>query len=184
MEAISWRSRASQFGKPLLLAAFICVPLIRDGVPQKQVQGFTKAIIKSGMPKVGDSKQNWLVASDPRGEGAIIAAATFHCLQRSPALLRIYRGSKELGSSDWMGRDYKPAFEQKGELLAHLDKVQVSRIFVDLSVPPNRQSPHEHLLLQALQSANDRWQLELDQPITRRPAETGRLLVYQRKTTD
>lgn len=184
MNVIPWPSRTSHIVKPLLLAAFICVPLIRDGVPQKQVLGFTTAVIKSGMPKIGDPKRNWLVASDPRGEGAIIAAATFHCLQRSPSLLRIYRGSKELGSSDWMGRNYKQAFTQEGELLEHLDKVQVSRVFVDLSVPAKRQSPHEHLLLKALQSAESRWQLEFDQPITRRPTETGMLLVYQRKTTD
>jgi hypothetical protein len=83
-----------------------------------------------------------------------------------------------------MGRNYKQAFTQERELLEHLDKVQVSRVFVDLSVPPKRQSPHEHLLLQAMESAVGRWQLEIDQPITRRPAETGRLLVYQRKNTD
>ncbi len=79
--------------------------------------------------------------------------AAFGCPQRSPSLLRVYRGSKELASSDWMGRGYQAAFASDDALLAHLDKLQVTRVFVDLSVPPDRKQPREQLFITAMQSA-------------------------------
>jgi len=148
--------------------------------PKKSVHGFTAAVQRSNAPLPTTQPERWLVASDPRGEGAIIAAAAFACPQRSPSVLRVYRASKELASSDWMGRGYQPAFTNDSGLLSHLDKLQIQRVFMDLSVPDGRQTLHEVQLLAALQSAKDRWHLDFEQPITRRPRETGVLRVYRR----
>jgi hypothetical protein len=176
-----WKSRLAQCCKPVLLLIFALLPLQNSNSwPMKDVHGFSSAVSRSGLPQLGHQKESWLVASDPRGEGAIIAAAAFACPQRTPSLLRVYRGSKELAKSDWMGRGYQAAFVNSDQLLDHLDKMKVTRVFVDLSTPPDRQQPHEHQLLTAMQSANDRWHLDFEQPITRRPGETGVLHVYQR----
>ena len=152
--------------------------------PTKEVHGFGTVVAQSGIPASATDASNWLVASDPRGEGAIIAAAAFNCPQRSPSTLRVYRGSKELASSDWMGRDYQSPFADETALLNHLDKLHVSRVFVDLSGPVAKRLPHEKLLHAAMESADNHWTLDFEQPITRRPGETGTLLVYKRTSPE
>lgn len=163
------------------LAAVFAVGLGGLGeLPSKAVNGFGSAVSKSLPDYVNKQSTHWLIASDPRGEGAVIAAAAFTCPQRSPSLLSVHRGSKELASSDWMGRGYQPVFVNNDQLLDHLDKMRITRVFVDLSAPPDRQQLHERQLLTAMQSANDRWHLDFEQQLTRRPGETGVLRVYQR----
>jgi len=181
LSLVPWKRNLAQWCPPVLLLIFALAPLQNINLrPMKDVHGFGSAVLISGLPQPGHEKENWLIASDPRGEGAVIAAAAFACPQRAPSLLRVYRGSKELGSSDWMGRGYQQAFGNTAELLEHLDQLQISRVFVDLSVPPDRQQPHELQLFTAMQSANDRWQLAFEQPVIRRPGETGTLRVYRR----
>ncbi len=183
LEAVPWpRSVRPAFGACLHLV-FLALFLFERGLPVKEVLGFTQAVEKLGVPKAGDSKQNWLIASDPRGEGAVIAAAAFHCPQRSPSLLRIYRGSKELASSDWMGRDYQSQFADEAALLRHLDELQITRVMVDLSVPAAKRMKHEQLLGAAMQSAPGLWTLDFEQSITRQPGETGRLQAYKRSVS-
>lgn len=163
------------------LAAIFAVALGEFAeLPSKDVNGFGSAVSKSLPDYTNNQTTRWLVASDPRGEGAIIAAAAFACPQRTPSLLRVYRGSKELATSDWMGRGYQAAFVSTAQLLEQLDKLHITRVFVDLSVPPDRQQPHEQLLLTAMQSADDSWHLAFEQPVTRQPGKTGVLRVYQR----
>lgn len=163
-----------------LAAIFVLGAVEVSEIPSKDVHGFGSAVLKSlPAPQEGRAVY-WLIASDPRGEGAVIAAAAFACPKRSPSPLRVYRGSKELGSSDWMGRGYQAAFASQDQLLDHLDKLRISRVFVDLSSPAERQQPHERQLLAAINLAPDRWQLAFEQTVTRRPGETGVLRVYQR----
>jgi hypothetical protein len=154
------------------------------GCPAKEVKGFSAAVQLSGVPSLdAPASQNWLVASDPRGEGAIIAAAAFATQRRSPSLLRVYRGSKELAASDWMGRGYKVAFENAESLLDHLNKQDITRVFVDLSVPENARKEHEKLLETAMRSQSELWHLDFEQEVKRAPGQTGRLLVFKRLGT-
>jgi len=148
--------------------------------PDKNVHGFTAAVVRSGVPVKSTEATRWLIASDPRGEGAVIAAAAFNSQHRSPSFLRIYRGSKELATSDWLGRDYQSPFSNETDLLNHLDKLQVNRVFLDLSLPKERRQPHELLLEKAMHSAGNRWKLDFEQIITRQYGESGNLLVYIR----
>ncbi|WP_395753437.1 ArnT family glycosyltransferase [Prosthecobacter sp.] len=180
LEGLPWSKPGSSSGKSVLFTALIAVFLFNTGLPVKEVHGFGQAVEKLGLPNKGESKQNWLIASDPRGEGAVIAAGAFGCPQRSPSLLRIYRGSKELASSDWMGRDYRSQFADESAILKHLDELQITRVLVDLSVPETKRTKHEQLLQAAMQSAPSVWALDFDQPITRQPGATGKLSAYKR----
>jgi len=148
--------------------------------PEKNVTGFSQAVETSGVPQLGTPPVNWLVAADPRGEGAIIAAAAFHCPQRSPSLLKVYRGTKELSTSDWLGRGYTLAFPNDSLVLAHLDKLNIRRVFIDLSAGESVRKEHELQLHHALSNAPDHWTLDFDQPIVRGPDSAGKLLVYKR----
>lgn len=177
--AALWRPGSQ--AQVIALLAIIAAALPMARWPDKAVSGFSQSVTRAAVPqKQADRQTRWLIASDPRGEGAVIAAAAFSCSQRSPSLLRVYRGSKELASSDWMGRGYQTAFANHGDLLAHLDKLQVTRVLVDLSVPAARKQPHEQQLLAALESDAVRWRLDYEQSVKRTAGETGVLIVYAR----
>jgi len=177
---LPWPVKLERWAQPVLLIGFALLPLLNADIwPTKDVHGFDAAVLRSGVPRQGEAKQNWLVASDPNGEGAVIAAAAFACPQRSPSLLRVYRGSKELSSSDWMGRGYAVAVSSVPELLDHLDKTGVTRVFVDLSIPEAQRPAHLRLLLAAMQSGDSRWKLSFEMPVMRVWWEKGLLLVYQ-----
>lgn len=148
--------------------------------PEKHVTGFADAVQSSGLPGMGSDRVNWLVASDPRGEGAIIAAAAFECIQRSPSLLRVYRGSKELSTSDWLGRGYQLTHPTEAALIDSLDEKHISRVFVDLSADESVRKEHERQLLRALDQAPDRWALDFAQNVSRSKSSSGQLLVYKR----
>lgn len=176
-----WPAKLTQWGAPLLLLAFSLLPVLTADIwTTKDVRGFSAAVSRSGVPKPGETKQNWLVASDPPGEGAVIAAAAFACPKRSPSLLRVYRGSKELSTSDWMGRDYEAKVSTVHELLNHLDKLGVSRVFVDLSAPKELRPPHLQLLLDAMQSGDPRWKPAFEEPATHTWWQKGPLMVFMR----
>jgi hypothetical protein len=172
----------SHLGKAALGIAVIITLVISKGLPIKEVSGFDTAVKLAGIPTTGAPMQNWLVSSDPRGEGAVIAAATFRLSQRAPANLRVYRGGKELSTSDWMGRGYRLAFDTPAALLGHLDARQITWIFVDKSMPEELRRPHDLLLEKALISSPSEWKLVSKQDIIRRPGQQGSILIYQRQT--
>lgn len=160
----------------LLAAAFAAT----TAWSSKNVQGFSQAVQRCEMPAPGAEVTRWLVASDPRGEGAVIAAAAFRLPQRSPSPLHVLRGSKELAKSDWMGRGYTAEFKDPRSLLDKLDELKVRQIFLDLSVPAGQRTAHEKALEEVLPGHPDRWQLDFEQPISRLMGETGTLRVYRR----
>jgi hypothetical protein len=178
---IPWPVKLERWCPLVLLLGFALLPLLNADIwPTKDVHGFAAAVSRSGLPTLGQAKQNWLIASDPCGEGAVIAAAAFGCPQRSPSLLRVYRGSKELSSSDWMGRGYVAAVNNVPELLDHLDKLGVTRVFVDLSIAESQRPAHLQLLLAAMQSGDKRWKLSFEESVMRVWWEKGPMLVFQR----
>lgn len=170
-------SRSQKFALLAVMAA--ALPMV--GWPEKRVSGFSASVERAGVPTKAISRQtHWLVASDPRGEGAVIAAAAFDCPQRSPSHLRVYRGSKELSSSDWMGRGYLASFSTPRDLLEHLEHLNITRVFVDLSVPAGQRKEHERLLETALEESKDTWALDFEQTVTRSPGQNGLMRVYRR----
>ncbi len=175
---LPWRS---WMGKAALGAVLITTFVASKGLPVKEVSGFDAAVKRASLPIAGVPLQNWLVSSDPRGEGAVIAAAAFGLSQRAPANLRLYRGGKELSASDWMGRGYKLAFETTETLLKHLDDRQITLVFVDKSMPGELRRPHDHLLEKALLESPTAWKIVHEQAITRKLGQLGKLLIYQRQ---
>ena len=143
----------------------------------KDVHGFAKAIETAA----AEGQRAWLVSSDGRGEGAMIAAAAFRTPDRIATTRRILRGSKEIAETDWVGSHYETKFANDAALLAHLDKTEVDVVFVDLSMPADQQKPHETKLKQALATAPQVWEKLPDQPVTRL-ADTppGTLEIYRR----
>ena len=171
--------RRSQAASLALGAAFA----LTAGLPLKQVNGYAEAVRLAGAPSPSEAEERWLISSDPRGEGAVVAAAAFQSASRAPARLQVYRGGKELASSDWMGRGYQKAVETPEALLKLLDEKRITWIMVDLSVPLEKRRPHDLLLEKTLAGAAPAWKLVKEQPIVRRAGqETGTLLVYQRSS--
>ncbi|MCB1212081.1 MAG: hypothetical protein KDK97_22350, partial [Verrucomicrobiales bacterium] len=153
-----------------------CLP-----IKTKHVSGF--GISVAGVmhePKLPNGG-NWLVSSDPRGEGAVIAAAAFAGGDRCSGGFRILRGSKELASSDWIGRDYELKFASDEALLAHLKENRVGWVFVDFSMPGEYLKAHETTLDTALTSPNSGWKLAWRQEVMRSDTGAGEMLVYQRE---
>ena len=148
-------------------------------LPQKEVQGFRETVQVALRELDPSVRSVWMVSSDARGEGAVIAEAAFLLPRRVPSPLRIYRAGKELGSSDWLGRGYQSAFTDHSTLLAHLDTLGVQWVFLDQSLPEKARVAHELLLAAALQSAPDRWHLVHQQTVTRQPGVKGPLLLYR-----
>lgn len=168
--------RVQPWGLALLLAAGL---VQAAGVSPKIVQGYGAAVAQAlGEPAA--APRQWLVSSDPRGEGAIIAAAAFAGDRHEAVRLDVIRASKELGSSDWLGRGYRPAFATTAELRAFLEQNRVSCVFVDLSGAGTWQQPHDRLLRQALQEAPAQWRRLRGQPLQRSKNEAGELEIYQR----
>jgi hypothetical protein len=177
---IPWQGNLASMAKAVSILVCNLLLLPPGILLRKEVSGFHSAVTRSGISTSGASRQNWLVTSDPRGEGAVIAAAAFDCPRRSGFLLRVYRGSKELSSSDWMGRGYHAVFNTPKDLLGHLDRLNITRVFVDLSVSANLRTTHEKLLEATLDGAKTAWVLDFEQAVARSPWEKGRMLVYKR----
>lgn len=177
MRFLTFRSQLVA-GTVIMLTAFYLVA----NLPKKEVHGFAEAARLAGAPAAGEPEESWLISSDPRGEGAVVAAAAFQSHGRSPSLLHVYRGGKELASSDWMGRGYKTAVDTPEALLKLLDERRITWVMVDLSVAENLRRPHDHLLEKALKNAGPAWKLVREQEVVRRPGQKGQLLVYQRQS--
>jgi CheY-like chemotaxis protein len=175
LEVPRWlhEGRAKVFASLLLIVTTAL--LWRDKT--KDVHGFAKAIEAA----TAEGQRAWLMSSDGRGEGAMIAAAAFRTPDRIATTRRILRGSKEIAETDWVGSHYETRFANDAALLAHLDKAGVDVVFVDLSMPVDQQKPHETKLKQALATAPQVWEKLPDQPVTRlADAPPGPLEIYRR----
>ncbi|MBV6500706.1 MAG: hypothetical protein CJBNEKGG_03191 [Prosthecobacter sp.] len=151
----------------------------------KEVHGFSEAVAKA-LPGLADatpqSQAHWLVSSDPRGEGGIIAEAAFRLEQRAPSPLRIHRASKDLSTSDWLGRGYQMADRTEAQMLARLDSLGVGMVFLDLSMRDSHRVDHHDLLARSLASAPEVWSLMATVPVTRLSWEKGEMRIYQRQS--
>lgn len=136
-------------------------------VKAKEVHGFAQAVDRVLALPGAAEHHAWLVSSDGRGEGALIAAAAFRTPDRIGTSRHILRGSKEIADTDWVGSHYETKFRNDAELLAYLEKAQVDVVLVDLSMPAAEYKPHETKLQQALASAPQAWEKLPDQSVTR-----------------
>ncbi len=151
-------------------------------LPKKDVAGYASAARKMLAEAVPARQERWLVSSDARGEGALIAEACYAMTaqMRVQGRVRILRASKELSTSDWLGRDYRAAFTEAGKLLRHLDDGDITWVVLDGAQAPAHVRPHHALLSAAMASENSGWRLFCEQKISRMDTPGGVLRVYRR----
>lgn len=147
----------------------------------KNVSGYSAAITEvtsRWQPATGE--EHVLVSSDARGEGAVVAAAAFADGGAWPTNAGVLRGSKELATSDWLGRGYKTTFGTNAELLDRLRKRHVSWVLADESVPAERVPAHHPQLLRALGEAAEEWQPSGSVHVSRGRGIEGELKIFRR----
>ena len=84
--------------------------------------------------------------------------------------------------SDWLGQKYETRFASASDLRKHLEKLGVSRVLVDLSLPAKDLRPHVTSVAAALREPGSGWALYFAQPVVRSSREqSGDLLVFQRE---
>ena len=150
----------------------------------KQVTGYTEVVERLLTAADPAAEKIWLIASDPRGEGALIAAAAFATPDRAASLLSVRRGSKTLVDTDWLGKSYRPKFADAATLLRLLEEEGIDVVMVDTSMTPDRVQSHEKALRKALDQSDSGWQVDWKQTIQRGVGvPEGDLLVYRRRST-
>lgn len=97
------------------------------------------AILKLHEKAISDRERiKVLVVTDATGEGALTAAAAF----QGPAKLHVYRGTKLLAKSDWMGRGYQIEFSSPEDFVGILVENGISYLIVEAT--PNSGAISEH----------------------------------------
>jgi len=173
------QNACARISTAVLGLAFI---LTAPTMPTKQVSGYTEVVRHLLEDRDPSAQSIWLIASDPRGEGATIAAAAFQVADRTSGRLTLLRGSKSLVSSDWMGRDYQAKYSDQASLLKLLDSLAIDTLLMDLSVPEAQLKPHEIQLKAALDSPDSGWRQVGRQTIHRHALSApGELRTYRRR---
>lgn len=160
----------------LLLLTLFSLPSVKP----KTVSGFSDAVHRLLKESEASPKGVWLVSSDPRGEGAVIAEAAFLAQNRVSGALTVHRGSKSLVETDWLGKDYQSKFTDSRSLLQILDDLRVDTILVDFSMAPSIVAVHELALKEALISPDSGWSLGWRQRIDRIGGAHGDLWIFRR----
>lgn len=183
LQALAQVAPASSKLRGALLLGAVAVTLVSAGaLPEKRVSGYAEAARRILQEDRAGEKSTWLVSSDARGEGAAIAEACYAMTleERLSWRWKLLRGSKELSSSDWLGRGYELAASDPASAAALLDKLGVTWLLVDEAQPQQRRQPHHEILRQMLATADSGWSLFAEQPITRLDAGGEKLLIYRR----
>lgn len=104
----------------------------------------------------GQASPALLVASDPLGEGSVIAAVAALRPAEYPVVLR---GSKILISEDWLGRDIRARFQTDASMRAMLDMVPVDAVLVDEAILPHWRRPYHAQLARLVRGDAANWRL-------------------------
>jgi hypothetical protein len=147
----------------------------------KIASGFNEAVTQLELDgRAATSKRGaWMVSSDARGEGAVIAGAAFGLPSRKDWPLTVLRASKELSSSDWMGRGYETQFKSAEELLKRLDHLKVDGVIADESVPSTHAQAHHGKVVEAL-SNTPGWTLVKTVNVDRGLEQKGQIKLFRR----
>ncbi|MFZ4764473.1 MAG: ArnT family glycosyltransferase [Roseimicrobium sp.] len=146
---------------------------------RKAVSGYASTV--AALVQEASKGGSWLVCSDPRGEGAMIAAAAFDAAVRNNRDFRMLRASKELASMDWLARGYTPKFQDDAALLGFLSKAAVKRVFIDDSVPPILRQAHYEQLHHALTATGSGWRRERSVPVVRSDGTASFMQLFVRE---
>jgi hypothetical protein len=145
------------------------------GITKKQHRGFDE--IAAYLLSEDNSRSHvTLISADPTIEGALIAEIAMRENKRPDHI--VLRASKDLASSDWMGRSYALLYKTEAELLRHLENSHVGFVVID---PILRKQPEDQRLLLALiDRLPDRFKLRSSYPQTSpREVRRARIRVYE-----
>ena len=96
----------------------------------------------------------YVIASDPHGEGAMIAAMAAR--ENRPGSM-VLRGSKVLTSEDWFGRPIEDRFPTKEEVSRLLDRGPVDVVILDDALPEGERSAYQRRLQAVVTGAETEW---------------------------
>jgi hypothetical protein len=114
------------------------------GMAKKEHRGFEE-IAEFLLSQGRNNNPLALISADPSGEGAMIAEIAMREKKRPEHV--VLRASKELASSDWMGRLYMLRYKTQDKLLRYLETSHVAFLVID---PILRRQPEDQRLLLAL----------------------------------
>ena len=106
-----------------------------------------------------------MICSTSEGEGMLISEIAMR--EARPGHI-ILRGFKMLASSDWMGWNYQPRFQNAHDMLAWMDTVPTGFVVID---DTGRRTPHGKMLYDGIQAHPETWE--------RLPIGVGDILVFR-----
>jgi len=166
-----------------VLAVALLTFASQPGYFEKQVSGYDQAFQSIAALSTQDPDLRLLAVSDARGEGALVAAVAFDA-PPGDRKVSMLRGSKELSSQDWMGRNFKPRVQSPREVLQLLDQRQIDWMLLDTPLAGDELHSLRPLMSQALDQPGSGWSLRLQSPVWKSRETGGQLRLYQRAPAD
>jgi hypothetical protein len=126
-----------------------------------------------------EGKSPVLVSSDARGEGQFVSEIAMR--ERRPGRV-VRRGSKDLASSDWAGRDLKLRFATEDDLADWFGNSSIDFVVADASMPEENRNEQHDQLIRACENRSDRFWPMLRLTVVRAGFEQpGPLMLYRVK---
>jgi hypothetical protein len=147
--------RSRSLWKIAVVGALVVVLWLSPGlrIPDRHPLGFQEIAARLSLPENRNSVV--LVSSEAFGEGLTVAELAM--ADKRPEH-KILRASKVLSESNWNGQDYHLKFTTPESVLTFLDDESVKFVVLD-STPGLLRQPHHALLIEAIESAPERWGL-------------------------
>jgi hypothetical protein len=143
-----------------LVVGLVLIALLSFNVrasPIKQHYGFSE--VAQDLLSRPDFKDSvFLICGSPTSEGVLISEVAAR--ESRPGHI-VLRATKMLTSQDWMGLHYQPIFHDQEDVLQYLESIPTGIVIID---GEGRETPHGHLLLQAIQLHPEKWELLAQYP--------------------
>ncbi len=108
------------------LAVFTAAVCVFHGIPLRQkADNNYEAVVRRAMQGIDSNGIVYLIAGNPRSEGAFVAAAD---LADSPGRHIVLRSTKVLAKTDWSQSYYWPLFGSSGQIADYLEKSPISLV--------------------------------------------------------
>lgn len=145
------RERRLMLSMMILMLAYVPLGMRH---PTKQFHGFEEVAMRC-LVDPGLSSGPFLVASDAAGEGMLVSEFLLRRAGQEPPC--VLRGSKLLGSGNWLGHGYEPRFASAAELEAFLVSLPLSVLVIDASTKAEHWFSYMEQLQEMVQRQGSRW---------------------------
>jgi hypothetical protein len=181
----SWFRHVAPAGRRTISIAVGCLVITFDlafnfSIPDAGFQGF-RPLVNEILANTSNETE-FLVSSDPKGEGALIAEVLLEDSDRPRHT--VHRGSKVLANSDWLGRGYTLIYDSTESLGRFLENSRIEWVVVDRSVPEGAQVPHQALLDSTLSEGGFGYTRFREIPVKRNGNHSdGTAVIFRRTVT-